>query len=209
MPLVTCIMPTTSRRATFRPRAVECFQRQQYPSDWRVNLIIDEHESDSLGKKLNRMIASSDADYFITWDDDDWHSPHRVERQIVPLLNGFDLSGTSEIAYVDDRTNTAWLYQGNPRHWLGGIAFQRALWERLWFEDKSWGVDNRWQTRLRSTSKFFDLADPTLFIASIHDGNTCHKNPSGPTGNVQTTICSRRLSISAPCGCESCNAKSR
>jgi hypothetical protein len=170
-------MPTTSSRNAFRLRAVECFQQQQYPADWHVNLIIDEHETDSLGTKLNRMIASSDADYFITWDDDDWHSPTRVQRQVEPLLQGYEVSGTSQIYYQDGKEG--FLYSGKPEVWLGGLAFRREVWECTPFEDVSAGVDNHWLRKNISAATRYDVADPALFIATIHANNTCRKHTAG------------------------------
>lgn len=57
---IACLMPTIASHARFRPVAEKCFAAQVYPNDWKVDLLVDEHETDSLGKKLNRMVASVD-----------------------------------------------------------------------------------------------------------------------------------------------------
>jgi hypothetical protein len=177
---VTALMATTSKRAAFRPRVVECFKQQIFPADWEVDLIVDEHETDTLGAKLNRMTASTDAEYLITWDDDDFHSPTRIARQIQPLIDGYRISGTSKIFYHDIAKDEGWLYSNHWYIWMGGMAWQRSCWDRLKFMDRTVGVDTRWQHALRGMyppEKFaFDVADPALFIASMHSGNSCPKN---------------------------------
>jgi len=175
---VSALMATTSKRDAFRPRALECFRDQRYPDDWEVDLVVNAHETNTLGRKLNDMVEQSTADYFLTWDDDDWHSPTRIVRQIAPLTTGYDYSGTSKIFYHDVGTNEGWLYTGPPRVWLGGFAFKRSLWENSHFRDITIGVDTRWQQLMQQEykAKYFDVADPALFIASKHPGNACPKN---------------------------------
>jgi hypothetical protein len=176
---VSALMATTSKRAAFRPRAVECFKRQIFPDSWEVDLIADEHETNTLGRKLNDITASTTADYLITWDDDDWHSQDRILRQIAPLVTGeYGYSGTSTIFYHDIVTDEGWLYKGTPRLWLGGMAFTRSLWKKQKFRDITVGVDTRWQQEAQGEwkAKFFDVADPALFVATAHPGNSCPKN---------------------------------
>jgi hypothetical protein len=177
---VSALMATTSKRAAFRPRALECFYQQIFPAGWRLELIVDQNETDTLGTKLNRMTASTDADYLITYDDDDFHSPTRIARQIQPLIDGYQISGTSKIFYHDVVKDEGWLYSNHWYIWMGGMAWRRSCWDRLKFMDRTVGVDTRYQHALRGMyppEKFaFDVADPALFIASMHPGNSCPKN---------------------------------
>lgn len=194
---VSALMPTYNRRQ-FVPRAIRCFLEQQYPADWDVTLyVIDDGtnrvgdlipvdrrilhipcEPDkpklTLGTKLNMGCFLGQSDYYITWDDDDAHSFTRLFRQVEPLTRGFELTGTSKIFYHNIATDEGWLYSGQPLFWLGGMAWRRSLWEKLKFRDITVGVDTRWQQELKPN--YFDVADPTLFVASIHDGNSCPKN---------------------------------
>lgn len=172
-------MPTMPGRENLLQRAISSFQRQQYPPDWQVNLCIDNHPTNTLGRKINGCCASTTHDYIVLLDDDDWHNPTRVQRQVEPLVNCHDVTGTSKIFYHDIRTDEAFLYSGNPLLWLGGLAFKRSLWEKMPFEDITQGPDTRWQNALRATHRFFDIADPTLFIASIHNSNACKKHTRG------------------------------
>ena len=74
------------------------------------------------------------------------------------------------------RSNASYIYRGDGS-WLGGLAFTRAIWERYKFLDKSAGVDCLWQRSCGGNK--LDLANPRLFVASIHDHNTCQKYTAG------------------------------
>src|SRR5450759_2030621 len=122
MPIkVAALMPTIKSHAEFRPTAEQCFCEQRYPTDWDVKLLVDTHETDSLGKKLNRLCSAcvvEEIDYVVLWDDDDWYYRDRIWRQVQPListpadlpnLSPFQVSGTSVVFYHDG--NEGWLYK--------------------------------------------------------------------------------------------------
>jgi len=176
MTSIAVLMPTIASHAAFRSAAEKCFHEQIYPLHWNVELLVDEHETDSLGKKLNRMIAGTKADYIVLWDDDDVYSPFRIHHQVEPLLKDFELTGTSTILYRQPSTQRSWIYTGDG-NWLGGMAFRRSLWERMPFLDTSSGVDTLWQRAVKAKS--FDLRDPNLIVGTIHATNTCPKHTTG------------------------------
>jgi hypothetical protein len=176
-------MPTLPGREEMRGRAIACLAQQEYPADWEVNLCINDDPQPTLGAKINLMVSQCDEDYIVLVDDDDYHSAGRVHRQVQPLIDeGCHFSGTSQIFYVDERNRAAFLYKGNGS-WLGGLAFRRSAWEQVKFEDISQGPDNHWQREIRklywNTPCYVDLADPALFIATIHATNTCPKHTYG------------------------------
>lgn len=175
---VDCLMPTlaTAERDRLRARAVDSFLLQDVPEGWEVELHFDWDERLSLGAKINRMVARSRADYFVLLDDDDWHNRTRVMKQVKALVEGSDFSGSSKIYYFDVRTGESYLYDGDGT-WLGGLAFTRAVWVKCNFIDKTSGVDYIWQRMCAGKKR--DLADPALFVASIHSENTCRKHTGG------------------------------
>lgn len=181
MTTVAILMPTLPGRDALRERAVASLYKQVHPADWTVTVYQDIDPKPTLGAKLNAMIEKCTEDYIVLCDDDDWHSPARVRRQVEPLLNGYELTGTSTIYYIDERDKQAYLYKHKPATpnllWLGGMAFTRTLWQRQPFEDWTKGVDTRWQRSLKPKS--FDLADPTLFICNIHATNASPKSGAG------------------------------
>jgi glycosyltransferase involved in cell wall biosynthesis len=194
-PLVSCLMPTYNRRE-FIVRAFQSFQNQTYlnrelivlddgtdniakmvPCDTRIRYYRHDGPRQNYGEKINACAKLATGEFFVIWDDDDYYSPTRIGRQIEPLLNGFDLSGTSKIFY-DNQAGHRWLFNGNPARWLGAIAFKRSLWEQQQFQETNIGPDTIFQNYHRKTAKFYDIADPELLIATIHNNNTCPKNTS-------------------------------
>lgn len=173
---VDLLMPTLPGRETFRQRAIESLMAQVYPDGWIITVHQDIDDG-TLGAKINRLMEKTSAPYAVLTDDDDFHGPTRIQRQVVPLINGFDYSGTSQIYYHDTITDEGWLYKGIAKMWLGGLAFTRALWEKKRFQDITIGTDTRWQAAVQAEhkAKYFDVCDPALFIASIHSGNSSPK----------------------------------
>jgi hypothetical protein len=175
-------MPTIKSHAAFRPTAERCFANQVYPSDWQVYLLIDEDEKLTLGAKLNRLCAeavASNLDYAVLWDDDDFYRQDRIQRQVDALLMAdYQVSGTSQVYYhggADNWITGTWLYQGDPKVWLYGLAFPTAVWEKHPFDDISKGVDTRWLKQHIPAEARFDCNDPGMSIATIHPKNTCRK----------------------------------
>ncbi|MCL4498950.1 MAG: glycosyltransferase, partial [Chloroflexi bacterium] len=104
-PLVTCLMATRDRRA-FVKQSVKYFLNQDYPS--KELLILDDGSEPvadlipgtdeiryvrmshrvTLGEKRNLGVEASRGDIIVLWDDDDWHSPHRVSYQVHPIIAG-------------------------------------------------------------------------------------------------------------------------
>jgi len=199
-PLVCCICPTFNRRE-FIPRAIRCFLAQDYPNrqliilDDGTDLIQDLVPADPsivyltnptkecYGVKLNRLCESASSEYVMHWDDDDWHSPSRISRQMCPLIEDPNLkvSGTSQIYYYrHDRSRQAWLYKGNKAKWLGGIGYPLSAWrERKFDTNSAAGADTRWLVKIPVEQRY-DVADPALFIATVHARNDCPKNVNGP-----------------------------
>lgn len=110
LPMITCVMVTgkTPFHAQLAARAIQCFRDQTYPADRRelcivndgstslVSLITPEdtnireigviqfvpgEKRHSLGELRNTGLEFGEGDWFMQWDDDDWHHPERMHRQ--------------------------------------------------------------------------------------------------------------------------------
>jgi hypothetical protein len=184
---VACLMPTIPSHAEFLPRARASFDAQVVPEDWNVSLCVthDEDPTLTLGAKLNKMInaclaADPRTDFFVLLDDDDVHAPHRVQRQVEPLLYNpgiLSCSGTSVIVYRDVTSGDIFRYTGGS-NWIGGLAFPISSWEKHKFENTSSGVDFSWQKNFPLETRL-DLKDESLLLCSIHPANTCEKHTVG------------------------------
>jgi glycosyltransferase involved in cell wall biosynthesis len=199
-PLVTCIMPTYNRRG-FVPQAIRCFLRQDYS---RLELLVLDDGSDpvsdlvpnndrirylrlnqklTIGAKRNLACEQARGEFIVHWDDDDWYPRWRVRTQINALLErGYDLCGSSRIAYYDAVRELAWEYRypTTKAPWVGGntLAYRKSFWARNKFPDIQIGEDSRFVWS--SPGKLIrDLADPTLCVASVHSDNTSRKDVKG------------------------------
>lgn len=199
LPLVSCIMPTFNRRH-FIPRAIQCFQRQDYPN---IELVIVDNGSDPIGDLLpddprvrysrvpqkltigslrNLACRSAQGEIVAHWDDDDWYPAHRVRTQVQPLIeNRAELTGTSCLYYYEAATGQAFLYRySGARAWVSGntLAYKRSLWHHHPFPDVQVGEDSHFIWSAARTS-VLDLKDPTLCVGSVHPTNASPKNTRG------------------------------
>jgi O-antigen biosynthesis protein len=141
VPLVSCIMPTRDR-VDFALQAARYFLRQDYPNKELV--ILDDGAGDlegrlaeagldeergiryvhcaaglRLGAKRNRAVELARGDIIAQWDDDDWHAPARLSRQVAPLLRG-----EADITALDAGVICE---LGPWRFWRCSDAFHRKL----------------------------------------------------------------------------------
>lgn len=123
-PKVSCLMPTYNRRR-FVPAAIKCFLNQSYEGlselvilgdgEYVGDLVPDlasvryewSHERSSLGAKRNRLVEMARGEIFLMWDDDDYHGPDRVRRQVEfmignPLLGACFLKNTLAVDLEND-----------------------------------------------------------------------------------------------------------
>ncbi len=197
-PLVSCIMPTSDRRA-FVPMAIRYFARQDYeereliivddgadpvedlvPADPRIRYLRLPRKV-SVGAKRNLACESARGSLVAHWDDDDWHAPWRLSYQITSLLTQqADLCGLDTLWFFDPLRNHGWQfrYKSAARRWLAGGSFcyRRALWERHRFADIFDGEDTRFVAGLRG-ARILQLERADFYVARIHAGNTNPKRP--------------------------------
>ena len=103
---VTAVMLTGKpERRPLATIAVECFQRQTHTDaellivnhsgtpfavpDERVRELLVENPR-SLGDLRNVGLEHARGEHLITWDDDDWHHPRRIELQLSACAEGYD-----------------------------------------------------------------------------------------------------------------------
>jgi glycosyltransferase involved in cell wall biosynthesis len=155
VPLVTCIMPTRDRPG-FAALAIRCFERQDYPS--KELIIIDDGrepldpalladariryirltEPASIGAKRDQGCREAQGSILLQWDDDDWHGPGRIRRQVEPLLAGqADITGLCDSLVLDVARWEFWQPSAESFRRLsfsgvhaGTLAFHRIVCDR-------------------------------------------------------------------------------
>ncbi|HEY2899208.1 MAG TPA: glycosyltransferase, partial [Polyangia bacterium] len=213
-PLISCIMPTRDRRAWI-PQAIRSFLRQDFTDAELV--ILDDgaqsvadcvpdhprvryHRSNgrrTVGAKRNEACRLARGELIAHWDDDDWHAPSRLRRQVEALrAAGAEVCGTSTLYFYQPSTDRAWRYayaSGGPRMLVGtSLLYRRRAWERSPFADIQVGEDVRFVRA--AVGPLCDLRDPTLGVATIHDANTSPRTPEAlfwlphPTAEVHRLL---------------------
>ncbi len=139
-PLVSLVMPTFNR-PDYARHALDLFRSQTYQ---RVELIVVDdsdsaHQVDlrgrnvnqvrltdklSLGEKHNIGNAVAQGEYIGFWDDDDWHGPRRVVRQLDALVRGLgDIVGFRRNLVLTVGDPLRWWrisdQPRDPRTWIG------------------------------------------------------------------------------------------
>lgn len=188
-------MPTADRRA-FVPTAINAFLAQTCDSselvilddggDAVADLIPDdpriryfrETPRRTLGDKRNRLCELARGDILLHWDDDDWHAPDRIARQLEAIeASGADICGIDRVIFLSDDGEQAWdyVYRGRERWVCGGsLAYRRAFWERHRFPALRSGEDTRWIFSAVG-ARIHAMDAPDLFVGRVHAGNTSPK----------------------------------
>jgi hypothetical protein len=214
-PLVSCIMPTADRRR-FAAEAIRYFLRQDYP---RKELIILDDGRDAIGDlvpddsrvrysrlparltvgaKRNLACERAAGTLIAHWDDDDWHAPHRLSRQIERLHEcGAEVCGLTTLLFLDLRDGAAWRYSypEGQGPWLSGssLLYTRAFWQARRFPEIDVGEDNQFVAGA-DPSRLAVVADPAIHVGMIHGRNISPKAIAGswwqrlPLAELQTLL---------------------
>ncbi len=204
-PRLSALLPTADRRR-FIPAAIAQFIAQNrhdaelvilddgtdpiadlIPGDARIRY----HREETLrviGDKRNRLCELARGDILVHWDDDDWHAPDRLARQLAALdESGADIVGLDRIDFLSDDGAQAWRYhwQGRGR-WVYGasLAYRRAHWERHRFPALRSGEDTRFVLDTPD-ARVHAMVDTDWLVARVHAGNTSPKRTDGGYWRVQ------------------------
>lgn len=195
---VSCIMPTANRRP-FVSAAIELFLAQDYSN--KELIIVDDGQDPvgdlipcqgqieylalpqryRLGTKRNIACNVASGDIIVHWDDDDWHAPWRLSRQVQQLESGgFDICGLDRAFFVDARLGHAWEYI-HPRTtmaWVCGasLCYRKSAWALHPFADIDRAEDTRF-VFLSRAARIDILENDGFLVARIHETNTCPKRP--------------------------------
>lgn len=134
-PIVSCIMPTTRKRAQWIPKAVEYFERQAIDAPIELCVVSEESVADivreqstgerqvslhtcmsdfSIGKKRAFAHSVAQGQYLVPWDDDDWYSADRV-RYLLEAIRGtmegasFERCGSPRMMFWDLKPDALYL----------------------------------------------------------------------------------------------------
>lgn len=196
---ISAIMPTADRRR-FVPAAIAQFLAQHrddaelvilddgadpifdlIPGDPRIRYFREETRR-VIGDKRNRLCELARGDIVVHWDDDDWHAPERLDRQVAALeQSGADIVGLDRIAFLSDDGAQAWDYRwGGRQSWVYGasLAYRRDYWRRRRFPALRTGEDTRFVLDARD-AHIHVMDETDWLVARVHGGNTSPKRTRG------------------------------
>jgi hypothetical protein len=201
-PLVSCIM-ATANRPELVPKAVEYFQRQEYPS---LELVIVDNGREPVDQVIpddpriryvrpakaltlaathNLACELASGEIICHWDDDDWMAAWRVSYQVQDLLRGGEetICGLSTLLFYDPMARRAWRYQypETARPWLSGATFcyRKKFWEQHRFPDLPGGADTTLVWSLPAACVRAHT-DTRFIVATVHRANTSARRVNVP-----------------------------
>jgi glycosyltransferase involved in cell wall biosynthesis len=199
VPMVSCIMPTYGR-TDFARQAVRYFQRQDYPNtelvivesgppelgahlpdDPRIRIIPND-VSRSIGALRNFACQHARGEIVLQWDDDDWHGPNRVSRQVDDIrADKADITALRDAMVFDLERWQFWRLSARlhkqtfVRDVHGGtLAFRRWVWERLArYPDRSLAEDAAFLDQaVRRGARLCSRVADGLFLYLQHGTNS-------------------------------------
>lgn len=205
----------TRNRPAFAHRAAHMFFAQCYEGPRRLYVYDDgespfelcetlraydvtvvRHEAISLGEKRNRMLkyaTARDPDgIFFMWDDDDFHGPFRLARQIGALLETPTADGCLFCPYFSYNTRTGQLFRARQVEINGlklrvgadgTLALRRRLWERLPLDARPElaGINEGWRWLAEPHDRVIAVDAQLDYVVVRHGGNvTWHALPEEP-----------------------------
>ena len=197
--LVSCVMPTRER-LEFALQAVRYFQRQDYPNaelvivedgppllqralpdDPRVRLVRADG-GHSIGALRNQGAQQARGEIIAQWDDDDWHGPRRLSRQVAPILDAsVEMTALRDVPLLDIDRWQCWRWSPRlharllVRDVMGGtLAFRRQVWQRLArYPDRSLAEDaGLLDQAARRGARLRAIAAEGLYVYIRHARNT-------------------------------------
>src|ERR1051325_10914597 len=87
---LSILICTTSARNEIIKPLLESLNKQLVPE---VEVLIDTHETDNVGKKRNRLLRQAAGDYVVAIDSDDHVSPNYVQLILAAIKTNPDCVG--------------------------------------------------------------------------------------------------------------------
>lgn len=155
-PFVAALMLTRDR-PEFAERARRCFAEQTFPGPLAVLFELDNSAATwrgmSFGSLRNHAVRQIVRDLdckdliIIHWDDDDYHAPDRIERQVAQLLvSDKPCVGLHSGLFYETITGECWQYKSTDRNYTFGasLCYWASAWQRTPFPTDSSSSDEQW-----------------------------------------------------------------
>jgi glycosyltransferase involved in cell wall biosynthesis len=198
-PRAVAICPTADR-PTYLPLALACFAHQTYANK---KLVVMDNGVNPVEALLSGMVGdiqyvrvppyinklnhgqavnaccelASANDVILSWDDDDWSAPNRMQEQIDRLVeSGKSVTGYHNLLFYNtqDGKTYKYLYNG-PGMYASGTTqcFTRDFWKRNPFPDKPKGADGDFSKVAQRQGQLISVPGVGIMVARSHSDSTC------------------------------------
>lgn len=190
--LVSCLCVTDSRGPLLK-NAVNCFFAQTHskkeliivynPRDKETESYISTLNDSvkavpapsglSLGELRNIALDAASGNYVCVWDDDDWHHPERIARQLnAAKLHHKRGSILVSLLMYDCINNQSYLSHRRP--WDGTLLIKKdaLISENIRYPSKNLSEDTAFTAQLLIRNYLWPINDPCLYVYQFTGGNS-------------------------------------
>jgi len=208
LPMISAIMPTSGKRRHFVAQAIKYFQSQDYPNkeliiidectpygdtvarvvpdDLNIHYILLDKIGDAsiitIGAKRNLACSLARGDIICHWDDDDYYGPHRLSKQVAPILAGkTNITGMVMSLLLRTADTSLWSLERDVHDKLfgygvrcGTLMYRSFCWRssNCAYPNVSRGEDKAFLSQQYGDGERAErIIDPTSYICVRHSDN--------------------------------------
>ena len=123
----------------------------------------------TVGEKVNYACEQANGEVIVTFDDDDWYAPQRIEDQVTRLIeSGKQLTGYHSILFFDGKKASRY---SNPPDYCTGTS--QVYWKAFWKEHKFPPIDSSYDNALYEAAlpSVVSVDGQQMVVARIHGAN--------------------------------------
>jgi len=120
---LSILICTTSARNEIIKPLLESLNKQLVPE---VEVLIDNHETDNVGKKRNRLLRQAIGDYVVAIDSDDHISPNYVSLVLAAIKTNPDCVGINGFITTNGKDKRLWYISIDYKKWftMGSVYYR-------------------------------------------------------------------------------------
>lgn len=173
---ISILIPTIKRHSAYLNRLLSEFAWQTIPYPGQVELLIDDHETDSIGTKRNRLLQAATGKYLCFFDSDDTPAQHYISLLIQAVESDCDCASLKGVYSENCKRDGIFEHSIKYKKWetvAGQIKYLRypnhlnlilaSVAKRFKFPETSYGEDHEWSTQVHKSG----LLKKEHYIADI------------------------------------------
>lgn len=190
--LVSCLCITDSRVELLK-NAVDCFLSQSYIKKELIIVYAKEDKDTEnylatvdlsiksvavsrgspLGALRNIALEWARGDYICIWDDDDWHHPDRIDRQLKAAKFHHKQGSILVMLLLQDCVNNE-SYLSHRSNWDGTLLVKRSaiISDGIKYPNKNLAEDTPFTIELLKKNYLYPLTDPCLYVYRFTGSNS-------------------------------------